>query len=79
MSDYENEPDVERRLMFEIIPSTTKMQNTNFILISYISNLDPLYILALTETARHTEIHPLRDALRNHVPRQSSLKIKIMV
>jgi hypothetical protein len=46
---------------------------------SYISDLDPYYILALTKTAAFHEVSSLRDALWKHIARQTSLKVRIPV
>ncbi|KAF2185092.1 hypothetical protein K469DRAFT_688302 [Zopfia rhizophila CBS 207.26] len=43
----------------------------------YISNLDPLFILALTETAPNHQVPALRDAIWKHVASQTSMKIQI--
>jgi hypothetical protein len=46
---------------------------------SYITNLDPYYILALTETASFRQVSVLRDAFWKHVALQTSIRVKIPV
>jgi hypothetical protein len=46
---------------------------------SYIANLNPSYIRALSETAPEHQVPALRDAIWKHVALQSSIGIKIPV
>lgn len=46
---------------------------------SYISNLNPYYILALTETASFHQVEILRDAIFKHIALQTSIRARINV
>jgi hypothetical protein len=55
----------------------------NYILLSifrsYITNLDPYYILALIETASSLQVPVLRDAIWKHLTLQISIQVQIPV
>jgi len=46
---------------------------------SYIADLDPYYILALTETATFHQASVLRDAIWKYLALQTSIRVKIPV
>jgi hypothetical protein len=46
---------------------------------SYIANLDPHYIFALTETASFHQVSVLRDAIFRHLAMNTSIRVKVPV
>lgn len=46
---------------------------------SYISNLNPYYILALTETATFHQVAVFKDAIWKHLALQTSIRARVTV
>lgn len=72
-----NVPDAERRFMYE--RSEPAISCYLLEAHSYITNLNPSYILALAETAPFHQVSALRDALWKHIALQTSLRVKLPV
>lgn len=45
---------------------------------SYIRDLDPHYILALVETAPKHQVLALRDAISNHLSKQTAMRVHVI-
>ena len=67
------------RLPFMILELKLVTQSWLIMTRSYISHLDPHYVLALAETAALHQVQSLQDAIWRHLTSQTSIKVELSV